>query len=112
MVVAIAGDRKAFDQFHDKEWSAGLSYPAVEHLGDVGVVHHRQGLALGFKARDDLPGIHARLDDLEGDAPTHRLALLGQIDHSTATLPNLLQQLVAADPVTGLFGNWQGSEGD
>ena len=35
----------------------------VEDLGDVGVVHHGQGLALGLEARDDLLGVHAQLDD-------------------------------------------------
>ena len=40
----------------------------VEHPGDAGVVHQREGLALGLEAGHDLLGVHARLDDLQGDA--------------------------------------------
>jgi hypothetical protein len=32
------------------------------------MVHHRQRLALGLKAGDDLPAVHPRLDDLKRDA--------------------------------------------
>jgi hypothetical protein len=41
--------------------------PAVEHLGDVGVVHQGQRLPLGLEAVQHLPGIHAGLDELDGD---------------------------------------------
>ena len=46
---------------------------AVDDLGDVGMVHQRQCLPLGFEAGDDLAGVHARLDDLEGHLAAHRL---------------------------------------
>src|SRR6516164_540390 len=46
---------------------------AVEHLGDIGVVHHREGLAFGFEAGDHLPRVHARLQDLERDLATDGL---------------------------------------
>jgi hypothetical protein len=37
------------------------------------MIHQREGLPLGFKARHDLPGVHAQLDDLERHATPHRL---------------------------------------
>ena len=46
---------------------------AVEHLGDVGMVHERQRLPLGLEAGDDLPRVHARLDDLQRHLAADRL---------------------------------------
>ena len=78
--------------------------PGVEHAGDVGVVHHRQGLPLGLEAGDHLPGVHARLDDLERDPALDRLGLLGHEDDAHAPFADLLQQLVGADDRAGAFG--------
>ena len=49
--------------------------------------------------------VHAQLDDLEGDAPPDRLLLLGHVNHAAAAFADLLQQLVTADAVAGLFGD-------
>ena len=68
------------------------------------MIHHRQRLPLRFEPGDDLPGVHAQLDDLERDAAAHRLLLLGHVDHPTAAFADLLEQLVAADLVARLFG--------
>ncbi len=54
VLVAIAGDRHALDQLHDEVGPAGFGGAGVEHLGDVGVVHQRQGLPLGLEAGDHL----------------------------------------------------------
>ena len=40
----------------------------IVYLGDVRMIHHRQGLSLGLEPGHDFPGVHTRLDDLEGDA--------------------------------------------
>ena len=61
------------------------------------MVHQGQRLPLGLEAGDDLAGVHARLDDLQGDRPLHRLALLGHVDGAHAAFADLLQQLVRAD---------------
>ena len=37
-----------------------------------------------------------------------RFLLLGHIDHPTAALPNLLEQLVVADLIPRLLGQWDG----
>ena len=47
----------------------------IEHLGDVRVVHQRQRFALCLEPRDDLTGVHAGLDQLQGDAPMWRCVL-------------------------------------
>ena len=67
------------------------------------MVHQRQGLPLGLEAGDDLLGVHAQLDDLEGDLRRDRLGLLGQADLAHAAFAELLQQAVGADllPVAG-----------
>ena len=67
------------------------------------MVHHRQGLPFGFEPGDDLPGVHARLDDLQGHAPPDRLRLLGQVDDAKPPLANLLQQLIGSDDRAGGF---------
>jgi hypothetical protein len=69
----------------------------VEDLGDGGVVHHGQGLPLGLEAGHDLLGVHALLDDLEGDLAFDGLLLLGQPDLSHAALAELLEQAVGTD---------------
>ena len=70
---------------------------AVEDLGDVGMVHQRQRLPLGLEAGDDLPGVHARLDDLQATLRRTGCGLLGHEDHAEAALADLLQQLVRPD---------------
>jgi len=62
--------------FHDEVGSAELGGAGIEHLRDVGVIHHGQCLALLLEARDHIAGVHAELDDLEGDPAAHRLFLL------------------------------------
>ena len=50
----------ALDQLHDEVGPAVVGRAGVEHPGDVGVVHQRQGLPLGLEAGDDLAAVHAR----------------------------------------------------
>ena len=102
--VAERRDRLAGDELHHEERPSGGGGAGVEHLGDVGVVHHRQGLALLLEAGDDLLGVHPQLDDLERDAPRHRLALLGQEDGAEAARADHLEQRVTADHRAGAFG--------
>ena len=93
------------DQFHHEVGPARFGLPGVKHLGDIGVVHHGQGLPLGLEAGDYLPGVHPRLDDLQGHFAADRFPLLGHVDHAHAPLGDLLQELVAADDGAGSFGD-------
>ena len=49
-LVAELVERQAVDQLHHEERLAVGRHAGVEHLGDVGVVHHRQRLALLLEA--------------------------------------------------------------
>ena len=68
------------------------------------MVHHGQRLALQLEAGDDLPGIHAKLDDLERDAAAYRVFLIGDIDHAATAFANFFAELVGADCLAGGFG--------
>ena len=72
------------------------------------MVHQGQRLAFGLEAGDDLAGVHAGLDDLEGHLAVNRLGLLGHEHPAEAAFADFLEQLVAADDaarpfVDGLF---------
>ena len=114
--VAILGDRHALDVFHHEIGPARFGQPAVQNLGDIGVVHERQRLALGLEASQDAPRIHSGLDEFEGDLAANGGRLLGRPDGPHAPLADLLEQLVAAgDDGAGLFAHrsvpavWSGS---
>ena len=67
----------------------------------------------GSKRATMLRGVHARLDDLEGDLPLDRLGLLGQPDVAHAAFAELLQQLVRANGHTdgrSVLAEWTGKE--
>ncbi len=67
------------------------------------MIHQRQRLPFGLKPGNDAFGVHPRLDDLQGHAPVNRLFLFGHEDHAAAAFADLLQQLVAAHAIAGLF---------
>ena len=90
-LVAVGGDRDATHQFHDEEWPALAALATIDDAGDVRVVHHRQRLALGFEAGDELSGVHARLEDLDRNPTAHRSALLRHVDRAEPALTNPLQ---------------------
>jgi hypothetical protein len=69
--------------------------------GDVRVIHDRQRLPLRLEAGDDLPCIHARLDDFEGHFAADRLLLLGHEDQPHAAFTDLLHELIGADHRAG-----------
>ena len=68
------------------------------------MIHHRQGLTLGFETGDDLAAVHARLDDLESDLAVYGPGLLGHPHDAHAPFTDLLQQFVRADLCAGRCG--------
>src|SRR5262245_66626586 len=68
------------------------------------MVHQRQSLPLGLKARNYRAGIHARLDDLDGYAAKHWLQLLRHEHDAKAPFADLLEQLVGPNLRAGAFG--------
>jgi hypothetical protein len=96
------GNGNAAEELHHEVRAARVGRAGVEDAGDVGVVHHRQRLAFRFEARDDLPAVHARLDDLQRYLAAHRVVLLGHVHHAHPTAADLLQEPVGADHRAGL----------
>src|SRR4030095_4538784 len=97
LLVAILRDLDPADQFHHEIRTTSRRRASVEYARDVGMIHHRQRLALLLEARDHLLGVHPQLDDLERDAPFDRFVLLGHPYHAEAALADLLKQVVMAD---------------
>jgi hypothetical protein len=104
-LVAVLRDWHALDIFHDEEGPTLPGRAAVEHSGDVGMVHQGQGLPLRLEPGQDHPRVQACLDQLDGHLPAHRLGLLGQPHRAHASLADPLEQLVAAGQhMPGGFG--------
>ena len=59
----------------------------------------------GREPGDHLPGIHARLDDLQGDLAPDWLFLDGHVDDAHAAFTDFLDQLIRADLGAGAFGD-------
>ena len=112
VLITVAGHGNALDQVHHKEGPPGFRGPGVQHPGDVRVVHQGQGLPFGLKSRQHLPGVPSRLNDLQGHEPPHGLLLLGLIDHPAPAFTDLLEQLIAANPVAGLLDHRRGMDND
>ena len=102
--VAILIDRNAFDQFHHEVGSTGVSGSGVEDFGDVGMVHHRERLAFGLKAGDDVFGVHPEFDDFEGDVSADGFLLFGHEDRPHAALRDKLKDLISTDDGSRAFG--------
>ena len=105
VVVAVLREGDAIDQLHHEVRPARLRGARIVDFGDVGVIHDRQGLLLGCKARDHLAGIHARLDDLQGHLAPDRLLLEGHVDDAHAAFADFLVELVRADLGAGALGD-------
>ena len=87
-----------------KERSTRLRCARHRGLSDVGMIHQSDGLAFGLEAGDDLFGVHAQLDDLEGDAAADRHFLLGHPDAAHAAFTDFLEQLVPTDAIPSFLG--------
>ena len=103
ILVAILGDRDAANQFHHEIRSARVRGAGVEHLSDIGVLHHGQGLALGFKAGDDLFGVHPQFDDFQRNLPFDGLRLFGHVNDAHPAFADSLEKLVSTDLRSGTF---------
>jgi hypothetical protein len=109
LLVAVDVERHALDVLHHEVRTALVGRAGVEHLGDGRVVHHRQSLALGTEAGDELGGVHAALDHLQGDAATDRFLLVRFPDQAHASLADAALQEVRADELP--LGNGIGAGG-
>ena len=97
LAIAVVGDGNALHVLHHEVGAPGLRRTTIEHAGDIGMIHQRQRLALSLEARDDLPRVHAGLDDLERDSLVVITTMLRQVDHSHAAFAEFVEELVLAD---------------
>jgi hypothetical protein len=67
------------------------------------MIHQGERLSLGLKAGDDVFGVHAEFDNLDGNLATDRFLLLRQVNDTATPFANLLQQFVTADSISGLL---------
>ena len=67
------------------------------------MVHHGQGLPLGFEPIDHPLRVHAGANDLQRHLPLDRLLLFGQEHDAHAPFAELFQQSVRPDVRAGLF---------
>src|SRR4051794_4332921 len=93
VLIAVFCDRNSWDQLHHKIGTSAFRRSGVEHAGDIRMVHHRQRLAFGLEARDDVFGVHPELDDFKGYAPPHRFLLFGHPYDAATAFAELLQEL-------------------
>ena len=107
MLVAVFGNGRTLHQFHYKIGLAGVGGPRVIDFGDVGVVHHGQGLPLRLKAGDHVAAGHAGADELQRHFSLDRFGLLRHIDQTHAALGDLFAELVGADLDAGFLGDWR-----
>jgi len=105
-LVAIAElfDRLAVDELHREPRPAVGSRAAVEHLGNVVVVHARERFPFLLEPANDFGRVHADLDDLERDFAMHRLFLLGPPDVAEAAFTDRRDEAERTDAVTGVLG--------
>jgi hypothetical protein len=91
VLVAIGHDWHPCDILHDEVRPSLGRGTGFEDLGDGRVVHQRQRLAFGLKAGHDFARVHAGFDQLDGDAPPHRVLLLGEPNLAHAALADHLK---------------------
>ncbi len=94
---AEGGDGRASDVLHDEVRMAGGHHAAVVDAGDIGVLHEGEGLAFGLETREDAAGVHAGLDEFDGDVPMQGGLLFGEEDGAVAAFANELENGVGAD---------------
>src|SRR3954464_8392717 len=86
--VAELRDRAARDTLHHEIRSTHISGAGIKHLGDVRVIHPRQGLALRVKPCNDFARIETWLDQLQRDDPADGVTLLDLVNASKPTFAN------------------------
>jgi hypothetical protein len=97
VVSAVARDGEPRHVLHGEVGPSLAGGAGFVHLSDVGMVHPRQGPALGLEALAR-PGVEqARADELESDPALRGTAPLGQVDDAHAPFSKLLDDMVGAN---------------
>jgi hypothetical protein len=106
VLIAKGGNGQSTHQFHDKVRPARGGRACIQDTGDIGMVHHRQRLTFGLEPCDDLPGVHAQFNHLEGHAPADGFLLFCQVNHAAAAFADFLKEFVTTDAVAGTFAEF------
>jgi hypothetical protein len=101
--VGVPGDGRSLDLLHHEVGPAALRGAAIEDTGNVRVAQDGQSLMFGFEVGDNLDGVYAGIDELEGDPLAQGLVMVGHPDGAHADLANLLQELVWGEMSAGTF---------
>src|SRR5262245_2125808 len=96
MSIGVIRNPQSGHEFYDEKGPARFGSSCVEHASNVRVIHHCQGLALGFEARDHRLGVHPQLNNFERDSPPHRLLLFREVDDSATAFADPLDQTITA----------------
>ena len=96
---AVMGD--SGDVLHREIRAAFGRRSGLKDLGDSGMLHERERLALGLEAGNDFARVHARLDELDGDAAADGLFLFGQPDFTHAAFADHFEQMVRTNDGCG-----------
>src|SRR5690242_9909341 len=65
--VAVLVDRLALDVLHDKVRQAAIGAARIEQAGNVGMIEHRENLALAAKPPYDFTRVQPTANDLDGN---------------------------------------------
>jgi len=101
-LVAKAVDGQAVDVIHGDPGAAVGSGSGVEQAGDGGVLKRGKDALLAAQALDDGGGVHAALDDLDGDALLEfAVGARGEVDDGHAAAPDLALQTIWPEHAAG-----------
>jgi hypothetical protein len=93
LLIATLCNRQSRHVFHHEIRLPLRIGPGVEHLGDGGMVHDRQRLALGLEALHNGFVVHTGFDQLQSDLTPHGRDLIGQPDLPHAAFTKLAEDL-------------------
>jgi hypothetical protein len=103
ILIAVIRDFNAEHQLHDKKRTPAGGHSGIKDFGDIGMIHERERLALGFEPGYHLRRVHAQFDHLKRH-PSLEGVLLFRHEHDSATaFPDLFEYFVTFRRVTELF---------
>src|SRR5665213_1795019 len=106
-------DGAAFYILHGEEGDAVGGGPAVEQAGNIRVIQICEDLALVAEAAQDFLGVHAALDDFEGDLLDVFLVVAeGEIDGAHAAAAYLADDAIGAEALADEDGGVEDGGGD
>jgi hypothetical protein len=69
----------------------------MKHGRDGRMIHQRERLTLGLEPRDNLPAVHARFDELQGELAAERVRLLRQPDLTHTAFSDVPEKAVCTN---------------